>query len=112
VFDAGLLAGLQEAAGRAGIVAVVLQRIGDGLGNDGVRCEVHHRIDAALAQQAADELAIAGVADHQLAVHDCRPEAGGKVVEHDYCLITLAELANDMAADIPGAAGYENCHDE
>ena len=77
-----------------------------------MRGEVHDRVDAVLAQQAADQLAIAGVADHQLAVHDRRAEAGDEIVEHDDLFVALAELANDMAADIPGAAGDENGHDE
>ena len=65
MLDAGLLAALQQAAGRAGVVAVVLQRIRDRLRHDRVRREVHDRVDAVLAQHAADQLAIAGVADDQ-----------------------------------------------
>ena len=77
-----------------------------------LRREVHHRVDLALAQQAADQLAIAGVADHQFAVDDRRAEARDESVEHGYGFVTLAELAYNVAADVPGATGHEDCHDE
>jgi hypothetical protein len=112
VLHAGLGRALQQVARRAGVVAVVLERILAGLRHDGVRGEVHDRVDVVLREDARHEVAITGVADDELAVRHRLAKAGGQVVERHDALAGRAELAHDVAADVAGAAGDENsvCH--
>ncbi len=110
MFDARFLAALQQVARGAGVVAVVLERIGDRFRHDGVGGEVHHCLDAMLAQHAADQLAIARVAHHQLTVQHRGAKAGGQIVQHHHFFLALAELPNHVTADVAGAAGDEDGH--
>ena len=110
MLDAGLGAGLQQVARGAGVVAVVLERIGDGLWNDCVGREVHDRRDVVVAQEATDELTISGVSDDQRAVQYGRAESGRQIVQNHDVFAALAELTNDMTTDIPGTAGNQNGH--
>ena len=61
-----------------------------------------------LAQHPADELAVADLADHQRGVEHRLPEAGDETVEHHDLLAALAQLQDDVAADVTGAAGDED----
>ena len=97
----------EQRAARARIVAIVLERIGHGFGHDRVRCEVHDGIDVVLAEQSLEQALVAGVADDQLARCDRCLEARRKVVERNHVLARGAQLAHDVAADIPGAARDE-----
>ena len=63
-----------------------------------------------LAQDASDELAVAGVADDEWRVEHRGAKAGRKIVQHDGVCAQLAQLPNDVAADVSGAAGNENGH--
>ena len=103
-----LRAGLQEVARRAGVVAVVFEGIADGFGDDGMRGEVQHGVDAVFTQQAADELAVADLADDQRGIERRLAEARGQVVEHDDPLAAFAQLQDHVAADVAGAAGDED----
>ncbi len=108
MLHAGFGGALQEIPGRAGVVAVVLERVAHGLRHDGVRGEVHDRIDAVLGQHPRDQRTVAGVADDEFTVRDCLGEARAQVVERHHALPGLAELANDMTPDVAGAARDEN----
>ena len=96
---------LEQVAGVAGVVAVVLQRIGDRLGHDGVGREVHDGVHIVLGEQTADQFPIARVAHHQGPVGDRLAEALDQVVEHDDPLAALPKLFHHVAADVAGAAG-------
>ena len=104
----GLHAAFEQVARGASVVAVVLERVGDGFRHDDVRGEVQHAFDLARAQQHRDHVAVGRVADHEVAVQHGRAEAGREVVEHDDVLAALTELANHVAADVAGAAGDED----
>ena len=77
MFDAGLGRGFEQRARRAGVVAVVLERVRDRLGDDRVRGEVDDGVDAVLGEQLVDELAIADIADDQRHVAHRLAKAGG-----------------------------------
>ena len=83
---------LEQRAARAGIVAVVLQRIGDRLRDDGVCGEVHDGVDLEAREQLLEALRVARVADDELAVEHRLAESGRQIVEHDDLLAGLAEL--------------------
>ena len=105
---AGAVAALEQAAGGAGVVAVVLERVRDRLRHDGVRGEVHYRLDAVLRQHAIDQRAISGIAHHQRRVQHGAAISGAEIIEHDHALVALGELAHDVAANIAGAPGDEH----
>ena len=106
---AGGGAAREQAARRAGVVAVVLQRIAHRLGHDRVRGEMHDGVDRVLAEHALDQRAIADVADDELARRAYRfAKSGAEIVEHDDRLAALAQLQRDVAADVAGAAGDED----
>jgi len=63
--DPGGSALLEQVARGAGVVAVILERIGNRLGHDRVRREMQHGVDVVLVEHASHELAVTGVADHQ-----------------------------------------------
>ena len=61
-----------------------------------------------LAQQATDQFAVADVADDQWGIEHGLAKAGDQAVEHDDLLATFAQLQDDVAADVAGAAGDED----
>jgi hypothetical protein len=65
--------------------------------------EVHHRIDIVLAKEVLEQFGIASIADNELARRYSRLEAGGQVIERNDALARLAELSDDVAADVAGA---------
>ena len=97
-----------KAARGAGVVAVVLERQRHGLGHDGVRGEVHDRIDLVLRQQPRHQRMIADIADDEFAGGDRLPEALAEIVEDDDLLAGLAQLPHHVAADVAGAAGDQD----
>lgn len=106
MFDAGLVARLQKAAGRAGVIAVVLQRVRHRFGHDGVGGEMHDGIDLAITQYAAYRFAITGVGNDQLALQDGAAKAGREIVEDHDALALFAKLTSHVTADITRAADY------
>ena len=106
--DAVSLATAQQVARAGGVVAIVFERVCDRLGHDRVGGEMHDGVHRVLLQQAADQLAIAGIADDQVAMDDRIGKTGAEVIEHHHVVTGFAELADHMAADITGAAGDEN----
>jgi len=97
-----LLCSLEQCAARARVIAVVLQRIGDGFRHDRVGGEVHDRINGVLGKDAIQESRIAGLADDQFTGSDGPPEAGTQIIEDDDVFARSAELPHDMAADVTG----------
>ena len=97
----------QRAAG-AGVVTVILERLGDGFRNDRMRGEMHDRVDLEAREDVAQTDQVSRVADDQITVGDGLLEARRQVVENDDALARLTELADDMRADITGSAGDEN----
>ena len=67
--------------------------------------------DAVLADDAADKILVADIADDEGGVGGHRPaEPGRQVVEHDDALPGIEELEHHVASDVPGSAGDENGH--
>ena len=61
--------------------------------------------------QPGDQRFVAGFADDQRNARRDRPfEAGGQIVEHDHRLAGIREGMHHVAADIAGAAGYQDGH--
>ncbi len=69
---------------------------------------MHHGVDAVLAQGPEHGLAVAHLADDERRIEHRLAEAAREVVEHDDPLAAGAELKDDVAADIAGAAGDED----
>ncbi len=69
---------------------------------------MHHRVDAVLTQGLEHGLAIADLADDERGVEDRLAEAPREIVEDDDPLAARAQLQDDVAADIAGAAGHED----
>ena len=113
MLDAGAVTLLEQVARRAGVVAVVLERIADRFGHDRVRGEVQHRVDLVLGQHTCDGFAIARIADDQWRAKHRAAIAGREIVEHDDAVAALAKLTDDVAADVTGATGDQDrwgCH--
>ena len=108
LFHAVLETGLQQAAGRAGVVAVVLERQRHGFGHDGVGGEMHDGIDSVLRQQPRDQHMISDIADHQFAGGHRLAKALPQVIEDDDLLAGLAQLPDHVAADVAGPAGDQD----
>ena len=98
---------VEQRPARRRIVAVVLQRLGDRFGHDRVGREVHDGVDLVPGEQRLEQAFVAAIADDQLSGRDRRFEARGEVVERDDRLAALAELPDDVAADVSGAAGHK-----
>lgn len=67
---------LQQVPSLAGVVPVILQRIGHRFGDDGVGGEVQDRLHLILAEDMPDQLGIAGIALDQVPVQHRFPKAG------------------------------------
>ena len=98
----------EQVACRAGVVAVIAQRVGNGFRHDRARSEMHHGIDAALTQQFVDANFITGIGDDELGTDHGLRESGAQIVDDDDALAGLDELQHDVAADVAGAASDEN----
>ena len=66
---------------------------------------MHDRVDAVLAQGLEYGLAVADLADDQRRIEDRLAEPAREVVQDHDPLATGAQLKDDVAADIAGAAG-------
>ena len=102
-------AGLDQRAARAGVVAVVFERVGHGFRHHDAAGEVDHGGDAVAGDEIADQCAVAGVAldeghvpGHPLAA------PGGEVVQHDDRRAGVPEREHGVAADVAGAAGDQD----
>ncbi len=108
MMDPGLSTALQQVAGAADIVGVVLERIAHRLGNDGEGRKVDHGVHIVFAHQAADQLPIADVTDDQGRIGDRLPKSARQIIEHHHGFAAFAQLQHHVAADIPGSACDQN----
>jgi hypothetical protein len=69
---------------------------------------VHHRVDVVLSQHPVYDRSIGRVTQDERCTEDCAAVATGEVVEDHDALAALEELADDVAADVPGTAGNED----
>ena len=70
-----------------------------------MRGEVHDGVDLMLREEPRDQRIVADIADDQFARGDGLAKSLAQIVEDDDPLARLAELPNDMTADVSGAAG-------
>jgi hypothetical protein len=107
--DAALHRGIQEAAGRHGVVAVIAERIAHRIRHHDGAGEMNDALDAVLGDHACDEVFIAGVADEQRhAFRQEGGESGGQIVDHDDAFAGLRQRMNHVTSDIAGATGDEH----
>ncbi len=69
-----------------------------------MRGKVHYRIDLVLIKNLANQLAVAGIADHELAVQNCLAKACRQIVQDDDSLIGFAQLSYDMTTNVARSA--------
>ena len=103
----------QQGTAIGSVVAVVLQRVGDGLGHNGVRREVHHRVNIVFLEDPIEQRCVTGVANDQLAGGDSGLKTGSQIIEGDYVLTGVAQLLNNVTPYITGTAGDKDalvCH--
>jgi hypothetical protein len=101
VLDPAAHGRLDEGARFDGVVEVVAERVGDGLRHHDLGGEMRDRLDAVLADDAADEVLVAHVADDELRLGRQGPvESGRQVVEDDDLLAGVEESQNHVAADV------------
>jgi hypothetical protein len=68
---------------------------------------VNDRVDGFIAQQPADKLLIAAVADNERHARRDRPVmAGRQIVEDDHTLAGVGKLEHHVAANIARSASY------
>ena len=104
--DPGLDAAPDQVGARNGIVAVVVQRPGDGVGYRGAAGEVHHGLDAVFADDTGRRRRAADIALHERRVgRNRRAVACGEIVEHDHRVAGIAQRERHVAAHITGASG-------
>ncbi|GLR39950.1 hypothetical protein GCM10007880_04660 [Mesorhizobium amorphae] len=66
-----------------------------------------------VSNDRTDQFPVGDIADDELRLGRNRPfEAGRKPVEHDHALARIQKLPDHVAADIAGAARYQNRHPE
>jgi hypothetical protein len=73
-----------------------------------MRGEMHYGVDTVFAKYSADQCHVASVADQQIAEQHRLGKSCGKIVKHDNSFTCFTELPNNVAANIPGATGYED----
>ncbi len=69
---------------------------------------MHDGLDPVLGQHLIDRGRVARVAQDQRRAQHGAAIAGREVIEDHDALAALDELADDVAADVPGATGDEN----
>jgi len=69
---------------------------------------MHDGVVACAAEDGVEHLPVADVAHDQFAAEHGLAPAGGEVVEDGDCVPGRAELLDDVAADVAGAAGDED----
>ena len=99
--DPGFSTALQQVAGAADIVGVVLERVAHRLGDDGERRKMHHGVhaDARAARRQTScrspmSPTTSGVSADRL------PEAARQIIQHDDGFAALAQLQHHVAADV------------
>ena len=101
------LAGSEQNSAGSSVVAIVFERVGNGLWHDRMRREMHYRVNVVLRKKALQQVSVSGVTEHKFTAGNRGLETGAEVVQCDYRLIRLTELADHVAADVTGTAGNE-----
>ena len=71
--------------------------------------EVHHRVDAVLVRSTSSTISRSPtLPDDERRVEHRLAEAAGQIVQHDDPLAAGAQLEDDVAADVAGAAGDQD----
>ncbi len=100
----------QEVQGISGVVAVVLQWVGNRLGHHNIGRKMQNRFKPVTGKQILHCRFIGQISNHQFASSYRPAVACGEVIEHHDVVTGLAQLANHMTANIPGSAGNEDFH--
>jgi hypothetical protein len=108
-FAAMALHGLQQRERRGEIVAVVFERIDDGLAYIGKSGKVQHGLGLVLSEQSLNERGISHFALNQShsIQRQCPAMAKNQIVEHDDALVLVEQVKNSVRADVAGSAGDE-----
>ncbi len=69
---------------------------------------MHDRVDVEARKDLREAVRVARIADHEVAVENGLPKPSRQVVEDDDTLAGVAELPNDVGADVARAAGHKN----
>ncbi len=96
-----------------GVVEVVAERIGDRFRHHDRAGEMDDGVDAMASTAAGDQRLVADVAlDETRPVRHRPAEPGRQIVEHHDLLAGVEQLEHHVAADIAGAAGDQNAHEQ
>jgi hypothetical protein len=68
---------------------------------------MHHRVNVVLGKKALQQGCVSGVTEHKITAGNRGLETGAEVVQGDYGLARLTELADHVAANVTGTAGNE-----
>jgi hypothetical protein len=100
-----------ERAGIRGVVAVIAERVAHGIRNDDRGGEMNDRLGPIFAHGGRQRRRIAGIANDKRDAcrHGITP-SGREVVENDNFFPRIPQGMNHVAADIAGAASYQNRH--
>ena len=109
VANVGLQRVLEERAARAGIIAIVFERVGNGLGHDGVGREMHDGVDREALEQGLEAATVAGMTDDEFTMEYRALKPGREIIQDDDVLAGLAQLSDDVTADVTRTPGDENC---
>ena len=74
-----------------------------------MRGEVHYGVDIVGGEDLVEHLRVAGVADDEVAIEHRLPKASRQIIQHDDPFTGLAELADDVGADVARSSGDQNC---
>lgn len=102
--DATLLAAFKQLARAAGIVAVILEWVPHGFGDDGVGSEMHHAADGVLTDDPINRLGVADIADDERRIGDGLTKAGRQIVQNDHALAPCPQLLHNVAAYVSSSA--------
>src|ERR1039458_6184025 len=91
---------LKQAAGRAGVIAVVFERITYRFRYDGVGGEMHDGVYVVFAQHALEQLPVTDLADDQRCIAYGLSETGIEIVERHDALATCLQLQQHVTANV------------
>ncbi len=70
---------------------------------------MHDGVDSEALEQRLKATTVAGVTDNEFAMEYRAPKPGRQIVQHDDVLAGLAQLSDDVTADVTRTPGDENC---
>jgi hypothetical protein len=104
--------GLDQVARGGGIVAIVLERVGDRFRYHYRAGKMHDFGDSMLVDQAANQLDIAGIAGFEDGSAINGPiEACDQIIKHHNLFAGIRQVEHHVAADIPRPASNQYGHD-